>query len=69
MPEGINDWFVHLIEEEPKTLTTRVILEVIDRGGNPDPAMAPTQPGTGRTADEYSNSIGRERLLQAASDQ
>ena len=39
MPEGINDWFVHLAED-PKTLTARVVLEVVDRNGDPDPAMA-----------------------------
>lgn len=39
MPEGINDWFVRLAED-PKTLTARVIFEVVDRDGDPDPAMA-----------------------------
>ena len=39
MPEGINDWFVHVVEQ-PKTLTARVVLEVVDRDGDPDPAMA-----------------------------
>lgn len=37
--EGINDWFVHVVEE-PKTLTAKVVLEVVDRDGAPDPAMA-----------------------------
>ena len=40
MPEGINDWFVRVVEDEPKTLTARVVLEVVDRDGDPDPAMA-----------------------------
>ena len=39
MPEGINDWFVRVIEE-PETLSARVVIEVVDRAGNPDPAMA-----------------------------
>src|SRR5260370_39119068 len=39
MPEGINDWFIRVVEQ-PKTLTARVVLEVVDREGDPDPAMA-----------------------------
>jgi hypothetical protein len=38
MPEGINHWFVRLAEE-PKTLSATVVLEVLDREGDPDPAM------------------------------
>ena len=40
MPEGINDWFVRVVEDEPRTFTARVVLEVVDRDGDPDPAMA-----------------------------
>ena len=39
MPEGINDWFVRVVEE-PTTLTARVVLEVVDGDGDLDPAMA-----------------------------
>jgi hypothetical protein len=40
MPEGINDWFVRVVEDEPQSLTAQVVLEVVDRDGDPDPAMA-----------------------------
>jgi hypothetical protein len=39
MPEGINDWYVRLAED-PKTLTARVVLDVVGRDGEPDAAMA-----------------------------
>jgi hypothetical protein len=39
MPEGINDWFVRVIEDL-QTITARVVLEVVDRDGDPDTAMA-----------------------------
>jgi hypothetical protein len=39
MPEGINDWFVRVVDQ-PRAPTARVILDVVDRNGSPDPAMA-----------------------------
>lgn len=39
MTNGINDWYVRLIDE-PKTPTAVVPIEVIDRNGTPDPQMA-----------------------------
>ena len=39
MTNGINDWYVRLVDD-PKTPTAVVPLEIVDRYGNPDPAMA-----------------------------
>ena len=39
VPEGINDWYVRLAED-PKSLTARVVLDVVGRDGEPDAAMA-----------------------------
>jgi hypothetical protein len=39
MPEGINDWYVRLAED-PRHLTATVVLDVVDRNGEPDPGMA-----------------------------
>jgi hypothetical protein len=39
MANGINDWYVRLIDD-PKILSAVVPLEIVDRYGNPDPAMA-----------------------------
>ncbi|SRR5579875_120179 len=39
MTTGISDWYVRLIDD-PKTPTAVVPLEIVDRYGNPDPAMA-----------------------------
>ncbi len=39
MTTGISDWYARLIDD-PKTPTAVVPLEIVDRYGNPDPAMA-----------------------------
>ena len=39
MVEGINDWYVRLAED-PKSPTAQVVLNVADRDGEPDAAMA-----------------------------
>jgi len=36
---GISDWYVRLAED-PKTMTARVVLDVVDRDGEPDGARA-----------------------------
>jgi hypothetical protein len=38
-PHGVSDWYVRLVED-PQTLTARVVLEVIDRNGEPDEGWA-----------------------------
>jgi hypothetical protein len=38
-PNGISDWYVRLVED-PQTVTARVVLEVIDRNGEPDGSWA-----------------------------
>jgi hypothetical protein len=38
-PNGISDWYVRL-EEDPQTVTSRVVLEVVDRNGEPNGARA-----------------------------
>jgi len=40
MPEGIEDWYVRLVED-PRSPTARVVLDVVDRDGEPDVARAP----------------------------
>jgi hypothetical protein len=39
MANGINDWYVRLVDD-PKTPTAVVPVEIVDRNGNPDPQMA-----------------------------
>jgi hypothetical protein len=70
MPEGINDWFVRVVEDESKAPTSRVVLEVVDRDGDPDLAMAHSirqvAEGDGRlarapTEDEWSFLIAQRK--------
>jgi hypothetical protein len=42
---GISNWYVRLVED-PQTLSSRVVLEVIDRDGKPDPGWASNLRGT-----------------------
>jgi hypothetical protein len=38
-PHGVSNWYVRLVED-PQRLTARVVLEVIDRNGDPDEGWA-----------------------------
>jgi len=38
MPEGINDWYVRLVED-PKHVTATFVLDVVDKNGQPHPAV------------------------------